>query len=89
MVLVLTHPGIPEATGWDVARAVKTHDPRLQVILLTGWGEQPAADTGEFASDHLVGRVLTKPSVLRDLLAAMAEVTRPPSEHRTGKPIEP
>ncbi|HSB54127.1 MAG TPA: GAF domain-containing protein, partial [Gemmatimonadales bacterium] len=42
--LVFTDLGMPEITGWDVARAAKAHRPDLPVVLLTGWGDNVAAE---------------------------------------------
>lgn len=45
--LVLTDLGMPEMTGWDVARAIRSRWPRVAVALVTGWGNQvdvPVAD---------------------------------------------
>jgi CheY-like chemotaxis protein len=70
--LVLTDLGMPEVTGWDVARAVRSCMPRLPVILLTGWGEH---GTGETPPAGLVDRILAKPVSLNDLLAAIDELT--------------
>jgi CheY-like chemotaxis protein/anti-sigma regulatory factor (Ser/Thr protein kinase) len=73
--VVLTDLGMSDVNGWDVARVVKGRDPRLPVILLTGWGEQPIGNGGESAPEALVDRVIGKPFRLRDLLAAIAELT--------------
>ncbi|MEK7396177.1 MAG: ATP-binding protein, partial [Candidatus Poribacteria bacterium] len=35
--VVITDLGMPEVSGWEVARQVKTIDPKIKVILLTGW----------------------------------------------------
>ncbi|HEX2436782.1 MAG TPA: GAF domain-containing protein [Methylomirabilota bacterium] len=35
--VVVTDLGMPEMTGWDVARAVRTRHPGLPVGLITGW----------------------------------------------------
>jgi CheY-like chemotaxis protein len=35
--IVLTDLGMPEMTGWDVARALRTRHPGLPVGLITGW----------------------------------------------------
>jgi PAS domain S-box-containing protein len=72
--LVLTDLGMPEMSGWDVTRAVKAVNPRLPVILLTGWGEHPASQ-----ADHpsLVDRILGKPVRLDELLVAIEQLTAP------------
>jgi signal transduction histidine kinase len=35
--LVFTDLGMPEMSGWEVAREIKTLDPRARVGLITGW----------------------------------------------------
>lgn len=45
--LVLTDLGMPDMTGWEVARAIRSRWPRLAVGMVTGWGNDvdvPAAD---------------------------------------------
>ena len=71
--LVITDLGMPDVTGWDVARAVKLQIPKVPVVLLTGWGEQGA---GEPPAAKLVDRVLGKPVRLQDLLAVIEELTK-------------
>jgi CheY-like chemotaxis protein len=70
--VVLTDLGMPEMSGWDVARASKALDARRPVILLTGWGERPARH-----ADHpgLADRILGKPVPLNELLAAIESLT--------------
>jgi signal transduction histidine kinase len=70
--LVLTDLGMPEMTGWDVARAVRARHPRLPVVLLTGWGEH---GTGETPPPGLVNRILAKPVAMNDLLAVIDDLT--------------
>lgn len=66
--LVLTDLGMPDMTGWDVARSVRERWPELPVGLVTGWGEQ---DLTPEERDR-VSFVLTKPfdrQLLREALA--------------------
>jgi signal transduction histidine kinase/ActR/RegA family two-component response regulator len=70
--LVFTDLGMPEVTGWDVARAVRARRPGLPIVLLTGWGEH---GTGEAQPAGLVDRILGKPVRLEDLLAVIDELT--------------
>jgi signal transduction histidine kinase/ActR/RegA family two-component response regulator len=70
--LVFTDLGMPEVTGWDVARAVRARRPGLPIVLLTGWGEH---GTGEAQPVGLVDRILGKPVRLEDLLAVIDELT--------------
>lgn len=69
--LVLTDLGMPDMTGWELARAVKQRRPAVPVVLMTGWGEQ--LDDASADLRH-VTRVLSKPvraATLRDLIAAL------------------
>jgi signal transduction histidine kinase/ActR/RegA family two-component response regulator len=70
--LVFTDLGMPEVTGWDVARAVRARRPGLPIVLLTGWGEH---GPGEAQPAGLVDRILGKPVRLEDLLAVIDELT--------------
>ena len=36
--LVLTDLGMPRISGWDIAKKAKAKNPKLPVVLLTGWG---------------------------------------------------
>ncbi len=72
--LVITDLGMPDVTGWDVARAAKARHPGLPIVLLTGWGDQVGA---EAPADVLVDRVLTKPVPRHTVLAVIAELTGP------------
>jgi len=72
--LVLTDLGMPQVTGWEVARAAKSRRPDLPVVLLTGWGDQTEA---EVSTDAGVDRVLTKPVPRTTMLAVIAELLGP------------
>jgi CheY-like chemotaxis protein len=64
---------MPEMTGWEVAQAIKARTPTIPVVLLTGWGEQVAAESG---AAHSVDRVLGKPVRVQDLLAVIGDLTQ-------------
>jgi signal transduction histidine kinase len=70
--LVLTDLGMPDVTGWDVARAAKARHPDLPVVLLTGWGDQVGT---EAPPGVRVDRVLTKPVPRSAVLAVIAELS--------------
>jgi CheY-like chemotaxis protein/anti-sigma regulatory factor (Ser/Thr protein kinase) len=75
--VVITDLGMPYVDGRKVAAAVKAVAEAPPVILLTGWGQRLLAD-GE-VPPH-VDRVLSKPPKLRELRAALAQLTlQPPS----------
>ncbi len=63
--LVLTDLCMPEASGWDVARAAKALHPPVPVILMTGSGEAASESP---AGRVLVEAVLLKPFGVKELL---------------------
>ena len=67
--LVLTDLGMPELTGWQVARAVKARWPGIRVGIVTGWGEQVDPDQ---AARHRLKFVLAKPFRLLDVTSAVS-----------------
>jgi CheY-like chemotaxis protein/anti-sigma regulatory factor (Ser/Thr protein kinase) len=79
--IVITDLGMPYVDGRKVASAVKASADATPVILLTGWGQRLVAD-GETPAH--VDRVLSKPPKLRELRAALAQLTR-----RPGRATEP
>ena len=71
---VITDLGMPYVDGRRVAAAVKEADPATPVIMLTGWGQRLVAD-GEIPSH--VDQVLSKPPKVREMRAALAQLTAP------------
>lgn len=69
--VVLTDLGMPYVDGRQVAAAVRAVAPHTPIILLTGWGQQMGAEHDV----PQVSRVLGKPPRLRELRAALAELT--------------
>ncbi|MBI4635970.1 MAG: GAF domain-containing protein [Candidatus Rokubacteria bacterium] len=71
---VLTDLGMPEMTGWEVAREIRTRWPRLCVGLVTGWGAELG---GPEADRSAVDFILAKPVTLAALHQALAAIARP------------
>jgi CheY-like chemotaxis protein len=69
--LVLTDLGMPEMTGWDVARAVRQRWPGLPVGLVTGWAVALEMSEEERRG---VDFVLAKPYTVETLRSALATV---------------
>jgi CheY-like chemotaxis protein len=69
--VVITDLGMPDMTGWDVARAVRQHRPGLAVGLVTGW-----AVALEMSDDErrAVDFIIAKPYTIEALRAALARV---------------
>jgi PAS domain S-box-containing protein len=67
--IVITDLGMPEMSGWDVARAIKKIKPEVPVLLITGW----VIDLDE-EKKKLVNGVISKPFSRESIAAAIAEV---------------
>jgi signal transduction histidine kinase/DNA-binding response OmpR family regulator len=71
--LVLTDLSMPGMSGWQVAQEVKRIDPRVPVILLSGWAiQQDEAKVRESGVDY----VISKPCALKTLKNAVEEALR-------------
>jgi len=67
--LVITDLGMPEMSGWQVARAVKELSRKTPVILVTGWGEELNPDA---VREGKVDFILSKPFRVDDVLTLVA-----------------
>ncbi len=67
---VLTDLGMPEVTGWDVAREIKKINPKVLVALTTGW---PIEMTPEELREKHVDRIVGKPFDLPLLFSLIDE----------------
>jgi PAS domain S-box-containing protein len=89
--IVLTDLGMPEISGWEVAKAIKEIDSNTTVLLITGWGvemeEEKLRESG-------IDRVITKPVRVGDLLNLVSEImelkkkAREPGEGASGQLVE-
>ena len=64
--LVFTDLGMPEMSGWDVAREIKKINPQVLIGLITGW---PIDLTREELQERGVDRVIGKPFEMPTLLS--------------------
>jgi len=71
--VVITDLGMPDMTGWDVARAVRRERPNLSVGLVTGWAVALEMSDEE---RRAVDFVIAKPYTIEALRAALARVRR-------------
>ena len=81
--VVLTDLGMPEVTGWDVARLVKAERAEVPVILLTGWGDQLPQELTE----GLVDCVLAKPYRIQEIQAVLRDLVHPRSSSTPPYPL--
>ncbi|HEY4443251.1 MAG TPA: response regulator [Steroidobacteraceae bacterium] len=77
--IVITDLGMPYVDGRQVVESVRATTPDTPIIMLTGWGQQLAADDNERAPR--VDRLLSKPPRLKELRSALAELTAGRGEH--------
>ncbi len=70
--VVITDLGMPYVDGRQVVDSVRATSPDTPIIMLTGWGQRLLADNGRTPQ---ADRVLSKPPRLRELRAALAELT--------------
>jgi signal transduction histidine kinase len=70
--IVITDLGMPYVDGRQVVDSVRATTPDTPIIMLTGWGQQPAADNERTPR---VDRLLSKPPRLQELRSALAELT--------------
>ena len=70
--VVITDLGMPYVDGRQVVDCVRASKPDTPIIMLTGWGQQPAADNEPIPR---VDRLLSKPPRLQELRSALAELT--------------
>ena len=70
--IVFTDLGMPLVDGRRVAAAIRAESQSTPVVMLTGWGPGGAADHGGAPE---ADRVLSKPPRLKELRAALAELT--------------
>ena len=67
--VVFTDLSMPEVSGWEVARGVKKMNPRVPVILVTGWGNQ--LDSKRLVESG-VDLVVAKPFQMERVLSALS-----------------
>ena len=71
--LVMTDLGMPDLSGWDVAREIAARETPPPVILVTGWGIQLE---DRLLSESGVAAVVAKPFTIEEVLSAVERVLR-------------
>jgi PAS domain S-box-containing protein len=69
--LVFTDLGMPDMTGWEVADRIRNEDPKVPVVLVTGWG---ASLDEEEVRRRGISAVVHKPFEIDDLVRTAASV---------------
>ncbi|KPJ54553.1 MAG: hypothetical protein AMJ37_00420 [Dehalococcoidia bacterium DG_18] len=69
--LVITDLGMPDISGWEVAKAVKQKSPGTPVVLITGWGVQlDSEQRNKSGVDGVIAKPFSK-QVLTDEMARL------------------
>jgi DNA-binding NtrC family response regulator len=68
--LVFTDLGMPEVSGWELAKAVKKLKPKTPVAIITGWG---ANLDGKKMQQSGVSFQISKPFRINQLVGVVAE----------------
>jgi DNA-binding response OmpR family regulator/anti-sigma regulatory factor (Ser/Thr protein kinase) len=84
--IVITDLGMPYVDGRQVVASIRSMSPGTPIILLTGWGQHVA---NENEKPPQVDRLLGKPPRIRELRAALAELTGRRATDRVGQAHSP
>ena len=76
--LIITNVGMPEMSGWDVAERLRTKDPDVPVIFITGWGlqEEDQARCRRLGISALLFKPVPPQELHRTVQVALAASTR-------------
>ena len=69
--LVFTDLGMPDMSGWEVAKKIKNIDGKVPIVLVTGWNVEIEDD--EKKNNH-VDKIIQKPFQVDQVLDAVQEV---------------
>lgn len=70
---IFTDVGMPEMSGWELARAVRERNSRIPIAVITGWGEAVGSSEQKAAQ---VDWVVTKPFDTPQIIELAQEVFR-------------
>ncbi|HEY7363664.1 MAG TPA: GAF domain-containing protein [Methylomirabilota bacterium] len=78
--LVITDLGMPEVSGWEVARQVKLGRPGTRVAMVTGWGDRiDPAEAEARGVDFIVAKPFKRDQIREVVAAALGGVPEPRS----------
>ena len=82
--LVLTDLTMPDITGWEVSKAIKSINPSVKVALMTGWGVQIEKEEAKLKGiDYLI----SKPFKENQLLFVVSEAMKAKKNYLPEKPV--
>ncbi|MBN1518103.1 diguanylate cyclase [Candidatus Sumerlaeota bacterium] len=71
--VIITDLGMPEVSGWDVARHAKETHPRCKVVLASGWGDNYKKSS---LQNKGIDHILPKPVGIQALLSMMDTIEK-------------
>ncbi|MCJ7497307.1 MAG: ATP-binding protein, partial [candidate division Zixibacteria bacterium] len=82
--LVLTDLTMPDITGWEVSKAIKSINTAIKVALMTGWGVQIEKEEAKLKGiDYLI----SKPFKENQLLFVVSEAMKAKKNYLPEKPV--
>jgi CheY-like chemotaxis protein len=70
--LVFTDLGMPKLSGWDVGKALKKLNPKIPIIMITGWGmELNREKMGQNGIDLMISKPFNFDQVTQLIFEAM------------------
>lgn len=70
---IFTDVGMPGMSGWELARAIREHDEKIPLAVITGWGEAVGSIEQEQAK---VDWVVTKPFSINRINEIVSEINQ-------------
>jgi len=74
--VVITDLGMPDVSGWEVAKAVKRKSPETPVVLITGWGIQlDSEEMSKSGVDGVIPKPFSRQAVLDEIARLLKSTT--------------
>jgi CheY-like chemotaxis protein len=70
---VFTDLGMPGMSGWELAQAIRQHNPTIPIAVVTGWGESVGSTEQKAAG---VDWVIPKPFTADRIIELVLEINR-------------
>jgi len=70
--LVFTDLGMPKISGWEVGKALKRLNPKIPIVMITGWGMELSREKmGENGIDLMISKPFNFDQVTQLIFEAM------------------
>jgi PAS domain S-box-containing protein len=69
--IIITDLGMPRLSGWRLIEQLRTHDTKLPIMIISGWGDEVSP---ERVLRFGVDKVIAKPFTVSDITHALQEV---------------